>query len=112
MLLAAEFEKFTIEKITSPLVLFGFVAQAVFMGRFVVQWYMSERRGESYIPISFWYWSIVGAVMLLCYSWMRGDPVFVAAQALGIVIYVRNLMLIRRNALRARRGFPAEAPAQ
>ena len=76
--------------------LLGLGGQAVFMGRFVVQWLASERDRRSVIPVSFWYLSILGALVLLVYALHRRDPVFVAGQGLGIVIYVRNLQLIRR----------------
>jgi lipid-A-disaccharide synthase-like uncharacterized protein len=75
--------------------LIGFGGQALFMGRFVVQWFVSERQRRSVIPVSFWYFSIFGALVLLVYAMHRRDPVFTAGQALGIVIYVRNLHLIR-----------------
>ena len=76
--------------------LLGLGGQAVFMGRFVVQWLASERDRRSVIPVSFWYLSILGVLVLLVYALHRRDPVFVAGQGLGIVIYVRNLQLIRR----------------
>jgi lipid-A-disaccharide synthase-like uncharacterized protein len=77
-------------------VLLGFGGQAVFMGRFVVQWLASERDRRSVIPVSFWYLSILGALVLLVYALHRRDPVFVAGQGLGVAIYLRNLQLIRR----------------
>lgn len=92
------------EQIQNPLVMFGMFGQLVFMFRFIVQWYVSERRGESHIPIAFWYLSIAGALMLLSYAWMRKDLVFTFAQSLGLLIYVRNLMLIRKHKLRMRRA--------
>jgi lipid-A-disaccharide synthase-like uncharacterized protein len=75
--------------------LVGFGGQALFMGRFVVQWLASERLRRSVIPVSFWYLSIVGALVLLVYAAHRRDPVFVAGQGLGVAIYLRNLALIR-----------------
>jgi lipid-A-disaccharide synthase-like uncharacterized protein len=75
--------------------LIGFGGQALFMGRFVVQWFVSERQRRSVIPVSFWYFSIFGALVLLVYAMHRRDPVFTAGQVLGILIYVRNLHLIR-----------------
>jgi lipid-A-disaccharide synthase-like uncharacterized protein len=77
-------------------VLLGLGGQAVFMGRFVVQWLASERDRRSVIPVSFWYLSILGALVLLVYALHRRDPVFVAGQGLGVAIYLRNLQLIRR----------------
>lgn len=75
--------------------LIGFGGQALFMGRFVIQWLASEKRGRSIIPVSFWYFSIAGALVLLAYAVHRRDPVFVAGQLLGVLIYIRNLRLIR-----------------
>jgi lipid-A-disaccharide synthase-like uncharacterized protein len=75
--------------------LIGFGGQVLFMGRFVIQLMVSERSGRSVIPISFWYLSIAGALVLLAYAVHRRDPVFVAGQALGVAIYLRNLQLIR-----------------
>jgi lipid-A-disaccharide synthase-like uncharacterized protein len=72
----------------------GFGGQALFMGRFVIQWLVSERSGRSVIPVSFWYFSILGSLVLLVYAAHRHDPVFVAGQVLGVLIYLRNLRLI------------------
>jgi lipid-A-disaccharide synthase-like uncharacterized protein len=75
----------------------GFLGQAMFFGRFLVQWIAAERRGESVVPVSFWYLSIAGGLVLLAYAVHRGDPVFMAGQAFGSVVYLRNLALIRRK---------------
>jgi len=79
-------------------VVFGFGAQAVFTARFLVQWIASERLKRSHVPISFWYLSLVGAAMLLTYAvfWKR-DPVLALGQTTGGFIYVRNLMLLRKE---------------
>jgi lipid-A-disaccharide synthase-like uncharacterized protein len=82
--------------------LVGFGGQALFMGRFVVQWLASERLRRSVIPVSFWYLSIVGALVLLAYAVHRRDPVFIAGQGLGVGIYIRNLALIRAEQAQAR----------
>lgn len=73
----------------------GFVSQALFAARFFVQWIVSEMKRTSHIPPSFWYLSIVGSVGLLGYSVYRKDPVFVFGQAFALLIYVRNIMLLR-----------------
>lgn len=72
----------------------GFVGQAMFIGRFAVQWVASERRGESVVPIAFWYFSLLGSWGLLAYAIWRQDIVIISGQALNSIIYVRNLMLI------------------
>ncbi|BCJ91011.1 membrane protein [Terrihabitans soli] len=75
-------------------VLLGFVAQFMFMMRFVVQWIASERAKRSVLPVAFWFFSVGGGVLLLVYAVYRKDPVFIAGQALGLIIYARNLWLI------------------
>ena len=82
-------------------ILFGLIGQALFAGRFLVQWMASERRGASVVPVSFWYLSLAGGIVLLVYaSWYRRDPVFTIGQSAGLVVYARNLMLIRRSRLK------------
>ena len=72
---------------------FGFLAQFVFFMRFFVQWLQSERKKRTVVPITFWYLSMVGSVMILIYAIKRSDPVFIAGQFLALFIYVRNIML-------------------
>jgi lipid-A-disaccharide synthase-like uncharacterized protein len=78
-------------------VVLGFAAQALFTMRFVVQWIASERARKSVIPIAFWFFSIGGGVLLLAYALYRRDPVFIAGQALGLVVYFRNVYFIMLN---------------
>jgi lipid-A-disaccharide synthase-like uncharacterized protein len=73
---------------------FGFIFQAAFMARFLVQWIASERQKKSVIPISFWYLSLVGSTGVLIYAVGRGDVVIILGQLFGTVVYVRNLILI------------------
>ena len=75
----------------------GFVGQGIFASRFIFQWIYSERKGESYIPIIFWYLSIFGGLGLLVYAIFRKDPVIIAGQSVGIFIYLRNLILIYKK---------------
>lgn len=75
----------------------GFAGQLLFSARFIVQWVLSEREGRSYIPMAFWYFSIAGGITLLAYAIHRQDPVFIAGQGFGLIIYVRNLTLIFRE---------------
>ena len=78
-------------------VLLGFVAQALFSMRFIVQWIASERAGKSVMPTAFWIFSIGGGVLLLVYALYRKDPVFIAGQGLGLFIYLRNLYFVLRE---------------
>jgi lipid-A-disaccharide synthase-like uncharacterized protein len=91
-----------IEAFSDPWVLFGFGAQFLFFLRFFIQWVASERRGKSYIPVVFWWFSLSGGLTLLIYAVHRTDPVFIAGQGLGCLIYIRNLVLIYRRQRRVR----------
>lgn len=75
----------------------GFVGQGLFASRFIFQWILSERKGESYIPVVFWYLSIFGGLGLLTYAIFRKDPVIILGQSFGIFIYLRNLFLIYKT---------------
>ncbi len=72
----------------------GLGGQLLFSARFLVQWIASERARKSVVPELFWYFSMAGGVVLLAYALWRRDPVFIFGQALGVVIYARNLWLI------------------
>jgi len=65
--------------------------------RFIVQWVISEKRKESVVPLSFWYLSLGGGIILLVYAVYKKDPVFVLGQASGLIVYARNLMLITKK---------------
>lgn len=75
----------------------GLFGQALFASRFLVQWVVSEMRGESVIPLAFWYLSLGGSAVLFSYAWIRRDPVFMLGQATGSFVYLRNLALIRKK---------------
>ncbi|WP_169980664.1 lipid-A-disaccharide synthase N-terminal domain-containing protein [Tautonia rosea] len=72
----------------------GFAGQLAFTSRFLVQWVASERRRDSVVPIAFWWFSLAGGLTLLSYAIHKRDPVIVVGQAVGVLIYTRNLFLI------------------
>jgi lipid-A-disaccharide synthase-like uncharacterized protein len=78
-------------------ILIGYIAQAMFAMRFVVQWIASERAGKSVVPTAFWVFSIGGGLMLLGYALYRKDPVFIIGQAFGVFVYLRNLQFVMRG---------------
>jgi lipid-A-disaccharide synthase-like uncharacterized protein len=86
---------------TTLWIVIGFLGQALFSARFFVQWLASERVKRSVIPTAFWYFSLAGGVTLLAYAIHRQDPVFIAGQGLGLVVYLRNLYLIRAGKQKA-----------
>lgn len=73
----------------------GFLGQVTFGSRFFVQWIVSERARRVIIPRTFWYLSLLGGVALFAYALHRRDPVFAVGQGLGLIVYVRNLILGR-----------------
>ena len=73
----------------------GLLGQLLFTGRFVLQWLASEKARRSVVPVTFWYLSIGGAVILLAYAIHRGDLVFTLGQSFGVIVYALNLWLIR-----------------
>jgi lipid-A-disaccharide synthase-like uncharacterized protein len=77
---------------------FGFLGQAFFTARFLVQWIASERRKRSVVPHAFWYFSLGGGLTLLAYAIYRQDPVFIIGQGAGLFVYARNLWFIHRAA--------------
>ena len=87
----------TLSNIEIFFLIIGFLGQGLFASRFVVQWIYSEKKGESSIPILFWYLSIFGGIGLLTYAIFRKDPVIISGQLFGIFIYLRNLILIYKK---------------
>lgn len=85
----------------------GFFGQALFFGRWVIQWIASERKSESQVPIAFWYMSLIGGLITLAYAIYRNDPVFISGQGIGTFVYLRNLALISR----ASRAKPLTGPS-
>ena len=85
----------------------GFTGQFLFTARFAVQWAASEKKRDSIVPVAFWWLSLLGGSSLLSYAIHRRDPVIIVGQAMGLFVYVRNLMLVnkarRRCARRAAR---------
>ena len=83
--------------LAQPMGMLGMLGQMLFFSRFLVQWIASEKKGESTIPLSFWFLSIGGGFLLLIYAIWRKDPVITLGQVVGLFVYVRNLMLIHRQ---------------
>jgi len=88
--------------------LLGLVGQLVFSLRFITQWIESEKRGVSYIPVSFWYWSVAGSVILTIYWVCKRSPIGIIANLPNTFIYLRNLQLIKKH----RRAPTAAAASQ
>ncbi len=85
------------DALSSPWVVAGLLAQTLFFSRWIIQWIVSEKEKRSYIPIVFWYISLLGGLILLVYAIHRRDPVFVIGQLVGCLNYSRNIMLIKKH---------------
>jgi lipid-A-disaccharide synthase-like uncharacterized protein len=79
------------------------LGQFFFTARFLVQWAVSEKRRDSIVPVAFWWLSLLGGGTLLAYAIHRRDPVIIFGQAMGIFVYLRNLMLVKKAKCRAAR---------
>ena len=87
----------TFKDLLNPWVIFGLLGQICFSLRFIIQWIQSERHRKSVIPISFWYFSLLGGLILFVYAIHRQDIVFTLGQGAGLIVYTRNLVLIARH---------------
>jgi lipid-A-disaccharide synthase-like uncharacterized protein len=88
----------------------GFIAQALFSMRFIIQWIASERVKRSIVPEAFWYFSLAGGAMLFAYAVYRLDPVFMLGQGMGVIIYIRNIQLIWNGKRRDRDNGAGASP--
>jgi lipid-A-disaccharide synthase-like uncharacterized protein len=75
----------------------GGLGQALWLSRFPLQWWLSERAGRSHFPPVFWWLSLSGNSLLLAYAVHLGNPVFILGFLPGPLLQVRNLMLSRRS---------------
>lgn len=88
---------FDTEKIASDILILGIVGQLLFTFRFVYQWIYSEKRKFSSLPKGFWLISLSGSVLILVYGIFRLDPVLIIGHTFGIVIYFRNLKILKNE---------------
>jgi lipid-A-disaccharide synthase-like uncharacterized protein len=84
------------ENIPLGLMILGIVSQVLFTLRFVYQWLYSEVRQESLLPLGFWLLSLIGSLLIFVYAIFRLDPVLFIGHLSGIVIYSRNIFLLKR----------------
>ena len=85
------------EMIPVWLLVMGVLGQVIFTLRFIYQWVYSEKRKQSVLPLGFWLISLTGSLLILSYGIIRKDPVLIMAQCFGFVVYLRNIIIIRRN---------------
>lgn len=90
--------------------LIGFVGQAVFFGRFLIQWIASERKKRTVVPVAFWYMSLIGGFITLLYAIHVGRLVFILAFSLSSIIYIRNLVIYYKRRSRRKGLVFADGP--
>ena len=88
---------FNKDHISSWLLVLGIVSQLVFTFRFIYQWIYSERIKASVLPADFWIISLLGAILILIYAIFRKDPILFIGQIFGLVVYISNLMILKRH---------------
>ena len=88
---------FNSEAIPNWLLILGIVAQIIFTLRFVYQWIYSEKQKKSTLPLGFWILSLIGSGLIFTYALFREDPILIAGHVLGIVTYLRNIMLLKNQ---------------
>ncbi len=84
-------------KFSTFMIIVGFAGQAMFSGRFLIQWIMSEKNKKSIVPYAFWIFSILGGALLLIYAIYKKDPVIIVGQLFGLIVYIRNLIIIKNS---------------
>jgi lipid-A-disaccharide synthase-like uncharacterized protein len=94
---------FDSEIMLHPMMIAGTIGQLALNLRFVYQWYYTEKARESVLPIGFWHISIWASVLVILYALFHPihgyDPVLLVAQSMGIMVYIRNVVLYRRSRL-------------
>lgn len=84
-------------KIPIWLLVYGSLGQIVFTLRFVYQWIYSYRRHRSVLPVGFWRISLAGSLIIVSYAVYRHDPVLIIGQSVGLVAYLRNIMIGKKE---------------
>lgn len=69
----------------------GFLAQALFSARLVIQWLLSEKARKVVSPTSYWQISILASYLLFVYGWLRDDFAIILGQYISYYIYIWNL---------------------
>lgn len=85
------------EDIPLTLLFWGSLGQIVFTLRFVYQWIYSYKRKESILPLGFWLISLTGSLIIVSYALVRRDPVLILGQSTGIIVYSRNVWILRQS---------------
>lgn len=75
----------------------GWMGNATFSSRFIVQWLATEKHRQVVVPTAFWWLSLMGSSLLLIYSALQRDLVFIFAYLFTWIPYSRNLVIHYRH---------------
>ncbi len=79
------------------LLIYGSLGQIIFTLRFIYQWVYSRKRHESILPLGFWLISLLGSAIIVSYAIVRHDPVLILGQSTGLVVYIRNIWILKKT---------------
>lgn len=79
----------------------GSFGMFLFASRYWVQWWLAEKHQQSFLGRAFWWISCIGALFSLSYAFRLNDPVNILGFSVGLIPYIRNLMLIQKKAREA-----------
>ena len=71
----------------------GFLAQALFSARILVQWILSEKAKKVVSPTIFWVLSMAASYMLFIYGWLRDDFAIMLGQVIAYYIYIYGISM-------------------
>lgn len=92
----------------TPWKLVGYLGVFLFAGRWFVQLAASKVSGKPVLPTLFWYMSVAGSLLLLCYFiFGKNDSVGVLANLFPFLVALYNLNLDRTARAKQRRDEPA-----
>ena len=79
------------------LLIYGSLGQIIFTLGFIYQWVYSRKRHESILPLGFWLISLLGSAIIVSYAIVRHDPVLILGQSTGLVVYIRNIWILKKQ---------------
>lgn len=77
--------------------LFGLGGMILFASRFWIQWWLAEKKQQSIVGPSFWWISLCGATLSLCYFVKLRDLINILSYSLALIPYIRNLALVKKK---------------
>ena len=78
--------------------LLGWLGQAVFFSRFLVQWFATEKKKQVVVPPVFWWLSLTGSLLMLLYALFYDKHyVVIFSYLFNWIPYIRSLIIHHRH---------------